>query len=747
MNILIILSIFIAGLSGIVAQVLLLRELLISFLGNELTLGVILANWLIAEACGVFIAGKLIDKLNNKIDVFIVIQAFFSVSLPVSIYLARIFKPLIGVLPGETLGLPLIFLSSLFINFVPAFCHGALFSCGAKLVSSDEKQSVRLIGNLYAVETFGTIAGGVLLSYLLLPYFNSFYVAFMLTISNLVLCALFFRQPVNLILRYILMILIGAFICFALSGGVNKLQLVSIQRQFMPNRLLDYRNSVYGNIAVTEKEGQHTFFYNGIPVIITPFSDITFVEEFGNFPLLFHQNPEEILVLGAGMGGLLAEILKHPVKKVDYVELDPLITKMLKKFPSDITKKEFSDYRVNISNTDSRFFIRQSGHKYDTVLIGFTTPWDLSINRMFTSDFFSLLKARLKDKGVIAFCLPGSYSYISRELKDLNACILNAVKSNYAYIRVIPGDYNMFLASDDPEIMAVSPGLIFEKMSRLGIKSNMLTLFYLNYRLDEKAVNWFQRSLDGASSQINRDMKPYAVFQMLVLWNKQFSVKISGLLAALSGLSLKVVFLWVFLFTFLFYGLFKLIGNKEKLSVAYCVATTGFFSMLMNLVLIFSFQVFYGYIYQMIGALISVFMSGACLGSISMARYASRIKNERKIFILLEAAVIVFTLFSALTIIWIPGYIGRYSSLLFLILFCLSGMLAGLEFPLANKIYLKHTQKVGVSVGTLYFADLLGGSVAGILGGILLLPVLGVFNACMVVILFKLSSLVLLLLA
>jgi spermidine synthase len=51
-------SLLIMGLSGIVAQIVLLRELLISFLGNELTLGIILANWLILEAVGSFLFGR-----------------------------------------------------------------------------------------------------------------------------------------------------------------------------------------------------------------------------------------------------------------------------------------------------------------------------------------------------------------------------------------------------------------------------------------------------------------------------------------------------------------------------------------------------------------------------------------------------------------------------------------------------------------------------------------------------------------
>ena len=65
MNSTFILTIVVVGLSGVIAQILLLRELLVSFYGNELTIGIVLANWVISEAIGVLIAGKLIDKIKD----------------------------------------------------------------------------------------------------------------------------------------------------------------------------------------------------------------------------------------------------------------------------------------------------------------------------------------------------------------------------------------------------------------------------------------------------------------------------------------------------------------------------------------------------------------------------------------------------------------------------------------------------------------------------------------------------------
>ena len=82
-------SLLIKGLSGIIAQVILMRELLVSFHGNELTLGIILANWLILVAIGSFIIGKTVEKVESKIEVFALFQLFFAVALPMAIYLSR----------------------------------------------------------------------------------------------------------------------------------------------------------------------------------------------------------------------------------------------------------------------------------------------------------------------------------------------------------------------------------------------------------------------------------------------------------------------------------------------------------------------------------------------------------------------------------------------------------------------------------------------------------------------------------
>ncbi|HSB05961.1 MAG TPA: hypothetical protein VLK23_12280, partial [Thermodesulfobacteriota bacterium] len=177
-------SLLIMGLSGIVAQIILLRELLVSFYGNELTLGIILANWLALEAIGSFFIGKTVEKTERKIEIYVLFQLIFSLVFPVSIYLSRIFKNILITTPGEAVGFASIFYASLLILLPVAIPHGALFAYGSKLYSQQLKEGASSIGKVYILETIGTILGGLLMTYFLIRYLNSFQIAFMIAIFN-----------------------------------------------------------------------------------------------------------------------------------------------------------------------------------------------------------------------------------------------------------------------------------------------------------------------------------------------------------------------------------------------------------------------------------------------------------------------------------------------------------------------------------------------------------------------------------
>jgi spermidine synthase len=170
--------------------------------------------------------------------------------------------------------------------------------------------------------------------------------------------------------------------------------------------------------------------------------------------------------------------------------------------------------------------------------------------------------------------------------------------------------------------------------------------------------------------------------------------------------------------------------------------------MIFNLAVIFTFQTFYGYLYHQIGLLIAIFMFGVALTSFFITQRLDRIKRDILQFLKIEIMIILFS-FLFPFVFSIPSQylekpaISLLVYMLFLIMSFLSGACIGLQFPLAAKIYLGRPSKEETfshTAGLLYGADLLGGFLGGLFGGILLLPILGLKETCFMIAMIKASS-------
>ncbi len=748
-------SLFIMGLSGIVAQIILLRELLISFLGNELTLGIILGNWLILVAIGSFIIGKSADKVERKIEVFAFFQLFFSVALPFTIYLSRIFKNLLLATPGEGLGFAPIFYSSFLILLPVTLPLGALFTYGCKLYSQYIREGASSIGKVYVFESIGSIIGGLLITFLLIQYLNSFEIAFIISLTNS-LISTFLLWPKSRLSKaafqkglWILSILLSFLFAYSLLPQTSSaIHLSSIQSQWRNLNVIHNENSIYGNITVTKRGEQFSFFTNGVPSITTPVPDIASVEDFVHFPMLFHENPESVLILSGGAGGMIHEILKYPVRRVDYVELDPLLLRLVQKFSTPLTQSELSDQRVKIHYTDGRFFVNRVQDRFDMIFIGLPAPQELQSNRLFSSEFFSTAKKKMNPDGIVVLTLPGSLTYISPELRDLNGCILDTLKNVFRSIRIIPGDVNLYMASNSSKLERVTTEEITRRFEVRKIQTSLFTKGYLEFRLHERWMKWFLQSMERKRIQINSDFRPVGVFLSLSYWNALFSPYLTGIFKWFEGFSLQISIVLMTLFTLMMAALFIKRPHLSRHSITYSIFTTGLTGMLFNLAIIFTFQTLYGYLYHQIGLLIAIFMFGVALSSFLITQRLDRIERDSLLFLKIELVIILFSFLFPFVFSIPSQYLEKRAiSLLiypvFLIMSFFSGAWIGLQFPLATKIYLNTPSKgetLGRTTGLLYGADLLGGFFGGLFGGILLLPILGLKESCFMMAMIKISS-------
>lgn len=750
-------SLVVMGVSSIAAQVLLLREFLVSFLGNELTFGILLGNWMALEALGAFALGKSAERTERKLEVYVLLQLFFSVALPASLYLARIFKEFHGTTPGEALGAGPIFLSSLIVLFPVAVSHGALFTYGCKLYGEAFKEHPASVGRVYILETAGLGLGGLLLTFLLLPRFHALEVALGISLANVLasIALLWERKNSPSFLRIALGLLcLGLtflFVFLPLSSNLATLHWTSIRSQWKNLQPVHSESSIYGSITVTKSGEQYTFFTDGLPALTTPVPDLSSIEDFVHFPMLFHECPRSILILGGGAGGVIHEILKHPVSTLDYVELDPLLLRLVQKFPTPLTEAELSDPRVRIHYGDARFFIRQTSNRFDLIFLGLSVPQDLRTNRLFSREFFSEAKARMTLKGVMVLTLPGSLTYMSPELRDLNGSILNTLKRVFPHVRVIPGEAHLYLAGNSEDLERVGPEDLLRRLEDRRVKTALFTRGYIAHRLSERWSRWFSESMEGKTSLENSDLRPVGVFFSLLYWNALFSPALSSLFKTFQSLPFYGMAGAIVAFTILG-GVLSRRSSPSAFALPYSILTSGFAAMIFDLLILFSFQATYGYLYQQVGLLIATFMAGVMIASSLMNRWIEARERSPRFFALAELWVILFSL-GLPPALSLSSFLSQRDMMptlpygFFFLLSFLGGTTIGFQFPLATQIHLRLSpspvslERTGA---ILYAADLLGGFLGGLLGAVLLFPLLGLHQTCLLVALLKAGSLVLL---
>jgi spermidine synthase len=360
----------------------------------------------------------------------------------------------------------------------------------------------------------------------------------------------------------------------------------------------------------------------------------------------------------------------------------------------------------------------------------------------------------MNPNGIIVLTLPGSLTYISPELRDLNGCILDTLKSVYRSVKIIPGDVNLYLASDSSQLEKVTIEEIIKRFEERKIKTSLFTKSYIEYRLHERWLKWFLQSMDGRKVNINSDFRPLGVFFSLSYWNALFSPYLTEIFKWVEGFSLQISIVFITLFTLSMSAIFIKKPHLSRQSIPYVIFTTGLAGMIFNLAVIFTFQTFYGYLYHQIGLLIAIFMFGVALSSFFITQRLDRIKRDSLLFLKIEIVIIFFSFLFPFVFSISSQYLEKTATPLlvytvFLIMSFSSGAWIGLQFPLATKIYLGTPARggtLGHAAGLLYGADLLGGFFGGLFGGVLLLPILGLKDSCFLMAIIKTSSFLLFLL-
>jgi spermidine synthase len=763
------------GFTFTITQVLLVRELLISFAGNELSIGLVLGSWFLLEALGSWLLGRLAARVGDGRVAYARLQIILALTLALVLCAALSIRRLIGAVPGQGLGLLTISLTSFLLLIPVALVDGAMFAVGCKAAYTFGQGESDAVRRVYVGEAVGGVIGGFVFTYGFIPHLQSVQVALLLGALNLAsaLSLLLLPSPSPStgsraglqgragILASVVLLAIVLGLLF--SPGANQLHHYLVASQWPGFELAFYGNSPYGNVAAIRREEQVTFLANGVPILSAPVPDVAQVEEMVHLPMLFVPQPRRVLVLSGGLGGVIRELLKYPLERVDYAELDPLLIQAVASLPSPLTEGELTDPRVHIERLDGRLLVNRlavssssaeggaQAAAYDLILINLPYPTTLQLNRFYTLEFWRLVHGLLTEEGIVAFQVPGSLSYFSPGLRDLHNALHLTLAQVFAHLRPIPDDMTLWLASPSTPLEAIQPETLVARWQARGISSSLITPFHIRLKLDKQHLAWFWDALQAGRPVVsNQDLRPSGLLYGLAYWNEQFSPALAPYLSLLGRVSLPILMVPVLLLALGGSVIVRLSPKRRAGPIISAIATTGFAGMTADLLVIFAFQVFYGYVYQFVGLLVTAFMAGLSLGGWAMGREEDisgdyEWLRDRRKMLRLEAGLLIFWLVLPVALTLLHGIAerGRGSTAVGPALMALNGLagfLGGAQFPLANRMYRRiHPQVVGTA-GLLYAADLVGACAAAVLVSVVLLPALGIVQTCLLVAALKAGS-------
>lgn len=681
-----VLPLFVLGFSAILAQIVLLREFLLVYGGNELVCGLVLASWMILTGTGAFI-GRITKKTGFPKNFMFYALILLGLIPPITVFLINNFKNIIFE-PGIAIGLFQMLYTTLIILLPFCILSGFLFTWLATKLSVNKKAN--LIEKAYAFESVGSIIGGGLFSFLLVYFLTTYQILGVLLLVN-ILTGLVFAIKLKLDARKIIM-LISALV-FVIIVFITDFDSFSKKALFRNQELIFLKDTPYGNLAVTSYGDQKNFYENNI-LLFTTYNTVA-NEEAVHYAMVQHRNPKNVLLISGGISGITDEILKYDVDEIDYIELNPWIFRIGRQFTESL-----KDPRIHPVEKDARLFLKVTPDKYDVVLINLPEPSTAQINRYYTIEFFRLLKKRLNNKAIISLSLPSTVNYISKEAARVNSVIYATIKKVFKEIMIIPGEKNFFIVSDNP--LSINIGKLIEDK---GIENVYVNRYYLDDRTLKQRSDYILSNISNDAG-INTDFRPVSYLNQLLFWVSQFNI------------NLKVFLVISFIILF---ALAVLISRLNPVNLG--MFTAGFTASSVEVILIISFQIIYGYVYQTLGVIITIFMAGLASGALLRKRFFPAAKNKH--FYFLQFSLAIFSIILPFIIIFTES-LSTFPNLVHIIFFLLTfiiSVITGFLFSIATLIQKQAISEISAKV---YSVDLIGAALGALIVSILLVPLTGI---------------------
>jgi spermidine synthase len=423
-----------AGVSGFVTistQVAWTRLLTMVIGSSTYAFSMVVALFILGLYGGAYFVGRRKNAENLR-RAMMKVELDTAISLYVSIWIVNLMPLLLITLGtgfklsswGGLLALQT-FVAAMLI-LIPAFLMGMVMPLVLMWASNQGRDSVRLVGKSYAVNTLGAIAGAFFTGFILIPKASTRFTIICAAALCIIVAGIAYLpagENVDRAVRRTLAISMSLVLIIALVplspyfrvadlsvGAYDGLVRVLAKSRFgggeaeeekrgpEKHELLMYKEGPTATVSVREDWGIRSLAING-RTNASDKGDMPTQVILGQMPLLVAPRTDNGLIVGLASGVSVGSMLQSEIKSLECVELEPT-TIEASRFFEHVNNRPLEDARMRLIIDDARTYLRVTPARYDMIVSEPSHPWVPGVANLFTKEFFELGRSRLRDDGV-----------------------------------------------------------------------------------------------------------------------------------------------------------------------------------------------------------------------------------------------------------------------------------------------------------------------------------------------------------
>ncbi|HNW87369.1 MAG TPA: polyamine aminopropyltransferase [Candidatus Limiplasma sp.] len=163
---------------------------------------------------------------------------------------------------------------------------------------------------------------------------------------------------------------------------------------------LHHEHSDYQTVSVYDSPEFGRFLTLDGVLMLTERDEFIYHEMIVHVPMAVNPDIRDVLVIGAGDGGVARELGKYPgIRHIDIAEIDRRVTEVCREYLPQ-TACGFDDPRVELHIEDGLKYVRHTRKTYDLIIVDSTDPSGPG-EVLFTREFYGSCFGALNDRGIL----------------------------------------------------------------------------------------------------------------------------------------------------------------------------------------------------------------------------------------------------------------------------------------------------------------------------------------------------------